>query len=113
MSSSLQEAGEGYIERVAVRRDHRNRGIAGLVLRQCLPDRCQEDTDGQAGYVSPHAAVHRRASAPPTGGLARQVTTGVRHVRCFPRIESTSVSRGSGIHAEGRKRPGMPDSAFS
>jgi ribosomal protein S18 acetylase RimI-like enzyme len=33
LSLHLPYAGEGYVERVAVRRDHRNQGIARVLLR--------------------------------------------------------------------------------
>jgi ribosomal protein S18 acetylase RimI-like enzyme len=36
LSLDLPDFGEGYIERVAVRRDHRNRGIARLLLRHAF-----------------------------------------------------------------------------
>ncbi|MGW7260595.1 GNAT family N-acetyltransferase [Streptomyces sp. NPDC054834] len=36
LSLDLPETGEGYIEEVAVHRDHRNRGIARLLLRQAF-----------------------------------------------------------------------------
>jgi mycothiol synthase len=36
LSLDVPERGEGYIERVAVRRDHRNRGLARLLLRHAF-----------------------------------------------------------------------------
>ncbi|WP_030669869.1 GNAT family N-acetyltransferase [Streptomyces cellulosae] len=36
LSLDLPEAGEGYIEQVAVHRDHRNRGIARLLMRHAF-----------------------------------------------------------------------------
>ncbi|MFI6849426.1 GNAT family N-acetyltransferase [Kitasatospora sp. NBC_00085] len=36
LSLDLPDTGEGYVERVAVRRDHRNRGIARLLLHEAF-----------------------------------------------------------------------------
>jgi ribosomal protein S18 acetylase RimI-like enzyme len=38
LSLDVPDADEGYVERVAVRRDHRNRGVARLLLRHAFRD---------------------------------------------------------------------------
>jgi mycothiol synthase len=42
LSLDVPDADEGYVERVAVRRDHRNRGIARVLLRQAFRDFYQQ-----------------------------------------------------------------------
>ncbi|MET8948379.1 GNAT family N-acetyltransferase [Streptomyces sp. NPDC004542] len=60
----LPETDEGYIEQVAVRGDHRNQGIARLLLRhvfrafhRCGRRMCTLDTHSDTGALTPYLRV--------------------------------------------------------
>ncbi|GAA5053538.1 GNAT family N-acetyltransferase [Streptomyces similanensis] len=64
LSVDLPEAGEGYVEQVAVRRDHRDRGIARLLLRHAFRAfhrqgrrTCTLDTHSETGALSLYLRV--------------------------------------------------------
>jgi mycothiol synthase len=81
LSLDLPETGEGYIEQLAVHRDHRNRGIARLLLRQTFRAfhrqgrrACTLGTHSETGALSLYlrvgmqvrhsATVHRKTLGP-------------------------------------------------